>query len=88
MSFGLQLWDNNNNLILDTSLTMARVVQIGTTSSTTVSVPGMVDDGTWFVFGLREAEGFNQVAFSIGNGCFSWSGAGPINYYVFRAALV
>lgn len=55
MSYGLRVWDAGGNLTLDTTDRITRFVTSITpgtiAASTTVSysVPGIVDDGTWFL---------------------------------------
>jgi hypothetical protein len=85
MAHGIKLWNQDNFLVFDSTQTLARYIAKGTANSSPVSVPGMVNDGTWHVFGYKNGEGFNYVPFTINNGNFSFGTTPPVVYYVFRA---
>lgn len=59
MPYGVRIWDGSSNLILDTTDRITRFVTsitpgtIAPTTTVTYSVPGIVDDGTWFLVVLN-----------------------------------
>lgn len=63
MSYGLRVWDASGNLTLDISDRLTRFVGTYSVSFTVngpeadklISVSGMVNDGTWFASGDRQA---------------------------------
>jgi len=69
MSYGLQVRDGANNIILTITDRLTRfiaeyIVTVPTRSTITVSIPGITPDGTWFVYyiepqiGLQISTGF------------------------------
>lgn len=66
MAHGLQVFDAAGQRIVDVSDRLARlhaiysIPEIGAGSSYTVAVPGIVNDGTWFLF-----FSVNMIAMSI-----------------------
>lgn len=77
----LQIFDSNSNTLLDTTDRLSRlharyqVVAPYDVQSGFVSVPGMVDDGTWYCF-CNLANGWgggaNPIVMQIANGGFNW----------------
>jgi hypothetical protein len=55
MSYGIRVWDASGNLTLDTTDRLTRFVTsitpgtIAPQATVSYSVPGIVDDGTWFL---------------------------------------
>jgi hypothetical protein len=55
MSYGMRIWDASGNLTLDTTDRLTRFVTsitpgtIAPQATVSYSVPGIVDDGTWFL---------------------------------------
>jgi hypothetical protein len=52
MSYGLQIRNGSNVLVLDGNTRLSRIVQttvfsLGVGASTTIPVPGLINDGTW-----------------------------------------
>jgi hypothetical protein len=86
MSNGVQVFGDGGITMLDSSDRIGRL--IGTypivnngwpTISGWIPVSGMVNDGTWFVFGAYNT---GDLYFTIGNGGFNWNGynsTGPYN---------
>lgn len=72
MSHGLQVWDQNGLLIFEA---VNRVARIHSTATVTIpanstqfhSIPGYIDDGTWFIFfpgvfyGMKYATAINGI---------------------------
>lgn len=55
MPYGLRIWDSSGNLTLDTTDRITRFVtsitpgSIAVNATVSYSVPGLADDGTWFL---------------------------------------
>ena len=92
MAYGLQVWDANGNVRLDTSDREFRYVafytgSVSANSSANVSVSGLTNDGTW---GLNETQGSNlYLELSIGTNQFTVTNTGSFssgtyNVQVFR----
>jgi hypothetical protein len=86
MAYGLQCFRADGTKFIDTTLKAGRFIAKGTTTSNTVSIPGMESgSGTWWVMAYQDVEGGNDVAITINNGSFTMSGSGTRHYYVIQA---
>jgi|TARA_R110000744_G_scaffold287339_1_gene398503 hypothetical protein len=90
MAYGLQIWDSSGNVRLDTSDRECRYVgfftgSVGPSSSVTVTVSGMANDGTW---GLNELAYSNfYVSVSMGSGQFVISNADQYNSHDYKVQV-
>ena len=70
MSYGLKVWDASGNLTLDTTDRLTRFVtsitpgSISVSTTVSYSVPGIVDDGTWFLVVTPSWRPSNSVYYS------------------------
>tara|TARA_R110002153_G_scaffold105017_2_gene243219 strand:+ start:181 stop:462 length:282 start_codon:yes stop_codon:yes gene_type:complete len=82
MAYGLQIWDASGNVRMDTTDREVRFVAYYTgstaaNSSTTISVAGLSNDGTW---GLNDtAYGNVDASLSIGSGEFTHTNSNSFN---------
>jgi hypothetical protein len=92
MAYGLKVYDASSNIRLDTTDREFRYVafytgSVAASASTTVSVSGLTNDGTW---GLNETQGSNlYLDLSIGTNQFTVTNtngfnSGTYNVQVFR----
>lgn len=91
MSQGLQVWDAGGNQILRVTDRITRFVtstSVYLTGTTTITVPGLVLDGTWFVYATSFNEQANFTA-SINTGSVTLQAIGTfsdtVNVLVFRS---
>jgi hypothetical protein len=67
MSSGIKVWNNAGALLVDSTSYLARFAKTGSTGSIAasgyvdISVPGMVNDDSWFVM-LEDSSGSNASA--------------------------
>lgn len=95
MSYGLRVWNASGSLRLDTTDFIGRLIQTGQvyiypysaqSKTVNVSVPGMSNDGTWFVSAL------GSPVISINNGFFSMTNYNAqsrffLDPYIFKYAV-
>lgn len=96
MSYGLRVWSQTGNLVLDFSDRVGRhhssifIGNLNPGQQVTINIPGFIADGTWFLARRYTSSGVSAIQITRGSGQVTFRNMTPwaqpgIAYEVFRA---